>query len=621
MGIVTLSALVVIALHYAIVTERTVIEVSPFVLCGVGVLLYFAAFFNLMSAVELLLIALAAIIIVRAVVRGACGHGWALSGVKAQLSQPYLWGCAVLLAVVCVMLRGEMILEWDGYNFWGPDVKSLYFRDGFAPMHSNAAQDFGDYTPMAQLIWCFFVRMAGRYDEQFVFFGYYAFGCLMLFSAAAPFARRRGKARFLAAVLVPVCAFLLPGVASTSWYRALFVDPMMALLFGLMLCRISDRPEGHRAVWRAELAVMAFCLCLMKSMGLLWCAFAAIFYFIWYFEERRERLFSGAVLASSAFAYVSWSVYCAITERTGYLSAGFGETVADRLSELAGGTFWTTELNRAYLESYFKAFFVTPIHREWTFGVDLTPFGLILLIAVFWVLLAVFGFAPKGKLGRAVTFSAIVFTVIYTFVTVGQLTLFYTETGYTDPVKAVTLMSRYSDPANVGLLMLVLSFASRGGEERCTVRSAVACALVAALIISSSAYCEIYRRFVYDELDAQRTFLRREYESEYADFAQACEAVPLDEASARVMLVLRGSTMSPIVTNMVSPVSFAYVSLKGEATVDYERLIRRIEESYSGYVYFMDCSDEMLSLAGEGLSRGVLYKVEEADGVYSFVKP
>ena len=45
-----------------------------------------------------------------------------------------------------------MVSWWDDYNFWATDVKSIFYRNGFADKYANAAPEFGDYPPGTQMM-------------------------------------------------------------------------------------------------------------------------------------------------------------------------------------------------------------------------------------------------------------------------------------------------------------------------------------------------------------------------------------------------------------------------------------------------------------------------------------
>lgn len=619
MSAVTILAVFAVAAALAWRFEDTVLGVLPPLLCAMGLALYVLAFFNALSAIDWLWLA-AGVWALWLMRRMARTQGAA--ALRRVLGDPHLWVCVLILAVMCFCLQNEQILEWDGYNFWGPDTKSLFYRDGYAPLHSNPASRFGDYTPMAQLVWWWFSHLAGEYGENYVFMGNYIFGALLLFGVADRFRTARKPWNLVMAAGACLCAVVLPGVACTSWYRALCVDPLMAMMFGLTLSLTVCRSQSHPGFWRAKLLALAMCLTLVKSIGILWAALALGFWCLWWGKERRAWRFALAWGGGIALCRASWSVFCGLNERSTALVGSFYATVGQRLQELADGVFLTSGNNRGYLASYAKAFLVTPIHRESTPALDIPPAALVLLLFAGALLLWRLGFVPKKKGGRLLVFMAVTLAVIYLVVLVGQFTMFYTETGYLEPVKALTLMTRYCSPAHMGLLMLLCTFVSgqaadSAPEASLGRRRAAALAVTAAVILSCGAYYEMYRRFVYDELDAQRIELRESYRQRYSGFLSAVEGLPLDEPDTRVLLCIYQTSMNPIVINEASPVSFCHLILTGDGEADLAAILAELERTGSGYLYVDGCGDglaEALSAAAGGpVETGVLYRVTGAE--------
>ena len=600
-------------------TRQTLVEIAPYSLCAIGLVLYFLAFFCQMGLIDWLLLFAGALALAWVVgMARQQGRGALLKELRRQFCDPYLWGCVLLLVVMCFALRHEQILEWDAHNFWGPDIKSLYYRDGYAAKYSNVSPNFGDYTPVFQLILWWFVHLFGSYQEPYIFYGYFIFSGLMLFSAGAVFRRRFHKGRFFTWLLIPFCALCVPGVCSTAWYRSIYVDPIMAILFGMILCKMVARPREHLAFWKAELIVAAACLALLKSIGILWSVFAALFFLLWWIREKREYLFSLLLLAVPVLFSRSWSVYCQVMDRTGYLADSFSSRAYQRLSEWLNGTFFSSEMTMGYIRSYVRAFFATPVHREYTFAIDLSPFAIVVLLVCAAVLLWYFGAVPAKKLGRLLAYTLLTTFIIYAIVSVGQLTMFYYETQYLDPVSAVTLMSRYCEPANTGLLMLIVTFASGvmpgaalrrvSGKRQWLLGGAAAL-----ILLTCTGYREAYRRFVYDELDESRIEKRLTFLETYHDFIDATAVVPYKESGSRVLLVVEYAETNPIVINAVSPVSFVHVRLDQGGQADYDNLLAELKKNHCGYLYLMECEDSLLEALPEGTERGRMYRVEWTD--------
>lgn len=606
--------------------HERILGVLPWVLCAIGMALYPLAYLRRMSLIDWILIACgvwaAAYIALKT---REDGTGKLLCELKRQFLDSHLWVAAAILVVACVLLRGEKILEWDGYSFWGPDTKGLYYYDGFAPKYANPAPGFGNYTPMAQIIWWWFLHLGGVYDEQYIFFGYYVFGALMLFSAADKFRAANTRWNILCAVVACVSAVILPGAACTAWYRALCVDPLASILFGALLSETVHRPKENRALWRIKLLTGFFCLPLIKSVAVLSALLAVGFYFIWLGREKLERRFALACLAVTSASSLSWVVFCRLTDRTGYLSGNFSSAFADRLSELKTGAFFAPGLTRGYIASYVRAFISSPIHREKTWAIDLSPLALLILLFLSVFVLWKVGCVPRGNVKSLAGFMILTTAVMYTMMGIGQLTMFYDETQYLEPANALTLMTRYCSPASIGLLMLLFSFASCGAEgadvNLPSTKQVVCCAASGIFILSCGAYAEMGKRFIYDPLDEQRIEKRGYFRVMYEDFLDTVAEIPVNGGTSRVLLGTYETEMNPIVVNEASPVSFVSVSLSGDVETDLPRLAQEAERSHAGYLYLNGASDALIDALSERMDEPFelrrLYKLAETGDLFS----
>lgn len=623
MSILTMAAVLCVAFALAWRFDDTLPGVLPTVVCAVGLALYALAFVNRLSWIDWLLLLCGGGALAYLALRTRREGGRALAeAARRLLGDPWFWVGAAAIVLMCFLLRDARVLDWDSYNIWGPDTKSLYYRDGFAPKYANVSSEFGDYPPFSQLIWWWGAHLLGDCQERYFFFAYYAFGAILLFSVASRFRPRGGGWRgWLAAAVSCAAALLLPGVACTAWYRGLYVDPLMAMLFGCTLGLAVCREEEHPGFWRAKMTVFLLCLPLVKTIGLLWAALAAFFWWLWW-RGRGEWPFALAALGGSAAVFGSWKLFCAVTERSTALVTGFSTLAGERLGELLRGEFFTAGNNWGYIKSYAKAFLFFPIHRESTPAVDLSPAALALLLLGAGVLLWRFGFVPGKKLGRLMGFMALTLFGIYAVLTVGQLTMFYPETQYLEPLNAVTLMTRYCSPANIGLLLLLASLAAGGGTEGESAlpepRRLAAWAVCGAVLFSCGPYNDLYRRFIDDPLDPQRVEKRESFAAAYAPFLEAVRAVPLDREGARVLLGVYGMGFNPIVVNEAAPVGFRAAILTEDGGADFAALQTALAGGHESYLYLTGCTPalaELLSACTDGgaFRPGVLYTVASAD--------
>lgn len=611
MGIITFLAFICIVFVLAWHFRETALGVLPFAVCAVGLVLYALAFVRFMSFIDWILIAGGAFsvyVIIKKVRKN--GKSELVSELKRIFLDSHLWAALLVIAVMCLLLRGEQILEWDGYNFWGPDTKSLFYHDGFAPLYSNAASSYGDYPPFSQLIFWWASHLAGEFSEQNMFYAYYIFGALLMFSIADRFRMKKGAGKYVMSFVACIAAVVLPGVACTAWYRALCVDPLMAMIFGVVISLIVTREGAHDGFWKVKIVICLMSLTLVKSIGFLWSALALVLFCLWWLKEKKEFKFALVCLAGILVSYFSWSIFCQVMDRATYLSSNLTNQLSLRLTELKNGEFLSSGNTWGYLTSYARAFLITPIHREWTFAIDLTPAALILIMFVAVIFLWKFGFIPKKKIGRLIVYMVLTFGIIYAVMIVGQMTMFYHETQYLEPVKAVTLMTRYCAPANMGLLILIISFASGKatgeGQEPVlpeTRKGLVAAVLAGALALSAGAYDEMAQRFIHDPLDESRIQLRAKFTTLYSEFLTQIEAVPWEEANSRVLLCVYETETNPIVINAASPVSFLRTNLRGDSD-DLLRIMNALQAGHERFLYVKDCTEELAAVLSDHVADG-----------------
>ena len=55
------------------------------------------------------------------------------------LKDPSAIAGLILLVLVVIGVSGKIVTWWDDYNFWATDVKSIFYRNGFANKYANAA--------------------------------------------------------------------------------------------------------------------------------------------------------------------------------------------------------------------------------------------------------------------------------------------------------------------------------------------------------------------------------------------------------------------------------------------------------------------------------------------------
>ena len=434
----------------------TLTKVIPILFCTLSLFLYGLAFIGHLSRIDdILYIALIG------------SAAYFIKQKKAgenpflPLKDGFFWGVLVLSVIIFLAVQYRQVLEWDAYNFWAADVKYLFFTDGFAAKNCNAAPNFGDYPPAVQLIlWWFMHLFGGQWREGILFGGYIVLGASFLFHLADSLPQNGSVPKFLSALFLGAIMLLLPGVSDTSWYRALYMDPVMGLTFGTLLCVIVDNKKEPSAFSKISILILLAFLTLIKSICFLWAIFAILFFFIWDNKTKANLLFSAAAIGVVATAYGSWTIFCKVMERTTYLTERISTSAITQIQALFNGTFGEDPLNVGLCKSFFSAFFSQPMHRQWTPFIDFTPtLFLILLAVLFFILFKAGILSPKDYIKISI-YAVFVTVFTYAMLLTGHLTIFIEETAYLEPIKMIEQMTRYGSPVTIGFLMLATRFAA-----------------------------------------------------------------------------------------------------------------------------------------------------------------
>lgn len=595
-AVISAVSIAAIALALSLRYGESLVRTAPVAVCGAGIVLYGLAFLGRLSLIVWIAAAcLAALLAMLLVKMRREGIKNTLRWAAAPLREPQVWINAVALAVIALLAHRRLILEWDAYNFWGPDIKSLYFRDGFAGYASNVSAGFGDYPPFTQLEIWLFLRLRSSFDEGLIFSGYFLYSGTLLFSALDGFKAEKLRQKIAVGAAGALLLFALPGVADSSWYRSVYVDPVMGMLFGCLLMEITGEREWNG--WRtAKCAVFLSALALTKSVGLLWCAYAVALFLI-YRGFRGNMGRAGALLLPPAAAAGSWWLYCRVMDRTTYLTRAIAPTVGSLFRAVLSGAFFRDERTVGLIRSWLRAFVAEPVHREWTAGVDLTPALAILLIFALLLAFRRAGWLEKGKAVRFFTFAAGMYVLTLGVLLVSHLTIFYNETQYLESANMLTQMTRYGGPMNIGLLMWAFHMCFRrldlSGAKGLRAGAFLPGVMAALIVLCAGWKLAVNCLFpAADSLNPQRVERREEFAQSYEDMLTTLEGLPLDGENRRVLVLLNSAEYNPIVTFLASPMSVETMSY-GEATTR-EDIDWAVETTMAGWIYVQDGSGAAL---------------------------
>lgn len=615
--VLNVTALAGVALLLSLRFRDSLARTVPITLCSALLLLYVLAFFRKMSWIDgISALCLIALLVLFVLWGRREGFRSAAERVVLPLKDVQIWINLAVLILVAVLVNYRQVLEWDAYSFWGADIKSLFYRDGFAEKYSNPAPSFGDYPPLMQLAVWWFMHLFGRFDEGLIFSGFYFFGTLLLLSLTERLRFSGTGQKLVGGIVAAGLLFLLPGVADTSWYRALCADPIMAILFGCLLVEITIK-QHSAGFGLYKCAVLGAAVCLTKSIGFLWAAFGIIFFLVWKGFSAGNLKRAAVLLGSSGVCYVSWTVFCRVMVRTTTLSNNIPSTVGDRISEIMDGTFLSAGDNLAFIKSFIKAFLFAPTHLEKTFALDLTPALVFLLILGLFFLFCRGGWLSKKEMAKIAVCCICIYAITCFVLLCGHLTIFYGEKKYTDPLKMVVTLTRYGCPASIGFLMLAFSI---GAEhlQIVSLRQSPAIHLswvLPVLIVLATGYNEIGRCLIQgaDQLNPQRIQFKAQLQEDMSDFLdETAETVGLEGEGQRVLLLMEEENYNPVISYLASPVSIQKITYEnGEFSA--EALTAALDKMGARWFYVQDVPEGALPILEElipGFEPNRLYSAD-----------
>ena len=460
MVIVNILALILLVLLIADRMETSMVRAWPI---GVGVLmmvLYGLSFFGALKWIDLLG---ALFLLTGSVYFWRKDRKLCMEKVCRKICEPSFLVALLFVILISVLVNDKCVSWWDEINFWAADVKSIFYRNGFAAKYENVAPEFGDYPPGTQLIKWWFLHMNPKsFDEGLMFAGYY----FLIFSFLVPSLDRikiKNKVwQVIAMIGWCILLWLFPTTVEAFWVEGSCADLSMAVIYGAFLVEIvSNRPKKYAFVPGLYLSCMSLC----KNTSFIWLAFAGVFLLIYIqfigekktfemlvFKTGNRLMQTLIILAMPVLVYGSWWSFCLLNRR---VAAHTGNAI-----HMATGSLAVPEYQEVLAQSFATAFVKWPLHRYANGLVNLSPLAFLLFFTcLFFVLVA---FRKIGKkqgifLGIFTLVSGVLF---YLSNLVCHLTIFAAETQYLEPFAMVSSIERYGAPFTIGTMMLAFEMLS-----------------------------------------------------------------------------------------------------------------------------------------------------------------
>ncbi len=550
-----------------------------------------------------------------------------------NVTQPSFLTAVFLLTVVVVCTSGKAVTWWDDINFWAADVKALYFLDGFAGKYANVAPEFGDYPPAAQLMKWWFLHLNPReYQEGLAFAGYYVLNLVFMLPLL------RGLKGRNAAVMAGMAAALwfLPSIAEVYGYDGFCADLTMACIYGGFLYAVTDTGrETGNYFYDMRLALYLGVLVLVKSIGFVWALFGLVF--LMAYRGRGSRRPGLAVTAAvPVLTGGSWLVFCLFMRRV-------TKTTATAVKYMTTDEYGISGYTGEFAGAFLKAFVGSPLHKEKSPAIDLTPLGLYLCICAIVVLYYRAG-SKKRSAGHALLprregriilwFTVVSGALFYGIIFLAHITIFATETQYLEPAGMISSIERYGAPFTVGtLLFLGGVWLDRGGslfqredrrEKMPGFIQKYGVYLCFILLVALTAGYRVgyhgligYRDTVAEKLAERADMIGRDE----AQFLDAVRVLGRDSGT-RVCYIRRGDVPRWVNNSYAayeaSPVSVVYRSVNlDDAPSDW--MVQEIRATHAAYLYAeetdADAGAVFDGITADGAFRcGVLYQIADDEG-------
>lgn len=643
MAVMNILAFGVLVCCLAYMWKEKIVDVLPAGTCILVLVLYVLAFVRRLSGIDLIAVLFLAAVSVVLVRCGKEKRTDILRFCQKELFHPGTVAALLLFAGGTFLVRDRIATWWDDINFWATDTKALYALDGFAAKYANAAPEFGDYPPGAQLVKWWFVHMnPADFSEGLMFAGYYF--CVFVF--LVPLLRHLKGRNPVMILLAAVGIWAFPSVAEVFYCQGMCADLVMAVIYGAYLAAVPDE-EGHKkSFYYGRLGLYLAVLVLVKSVGFLWAAFGLIFLWLYKKEELQNKNVLrplAAVTAAPALTGVGWLVFCLCMRRIAKLTGSALSIAAGNLPVLLPGT------KEKLLTAFLEAFAFWPLHRGKTRALDFSPLCLFLLIcALVWVY-ARCGIFDKRRAKLTGIFLPVSGLVFYGINLIAHLTIFAAESQYLEPFAMVSSIERYGAPFAIGSLYLLafafLDHAGRSGTVLCvkksggkirTVRGSAgdtgegpvirnaAYLLCFIFVLLSANWQEVYDGLhgyrMHGEADREaREEMITEESGRFLDVAKECPA----QGGMRILYLKRASEANQWVKNAyvafaASPVSVVFGGVDAE-TMNSGDIWNAMHASHAGYLYLDEMPEEALALFtpfAEKISPHTLYRIAE-DGLHA----
>lgn len=542
----------------------------------------------------------------------------------------------LFLFIVILCVSQKAVTWWDDINFWLTDVKSLYYLDGFAAKYGNAAPEFGDYPPGAQLIkWWFLHFDPHTFREGLAFAGYYVMNLVFMLPL---FKNIRGK-NVLVFSGMALALWFLPSVAEVYGYDGFCADLTMACIYGGFLFAVTDKEGKTDSFYYGRLSLYLAVLVLIKSVGFIWAVFGLIFFMMYHWSSqnadgermsKKDKIKALSVLIPPLITGGSWMLFCLLMRRV-------TRTTTTAVKYMTTDEYGLSGYTKDFAKAFLKAFVLSPLHKEKSIVLDLSPLSFYVIICAVVIFFYHKNLLPKKQGRLLLRFTVISGALFYAIIFLAHITIFATETQYLEASGMISSIERYGAPFTIGTLIFLANIWLKNGGRlwekngRPLLQKYGVCLCFIAGIALTAGWRTGYEGLIGYRKNVSEALLQRAemIDEDAAAFLQTIQILGM-ENSTRVCYIQRDDTprwVKNSYTNMeASPVSVVYKSVNlDDAVTDW--MAQQLRDSHAAYLYVEETDADadavfapMMDEKSGAFSCGVLYRIED-DGIQMRLMP
>ena len=255
--------LLIISISLSVLLKKRIEDTIPLTTTGIIVYLYFFYILNILNIGFYLLITISISLFALTLYKLLKDK----ASIKEKLLNiltPGFFIFLIAIAIIIPITLTSYVGLWDELRLWGAYPKILFF-DGSIQLGDSVllGESMMSYLPGMPLFQYFFLKCANSFYEPILFFSYAVFGL----SIMLPVTKNIKRKNFVMIILISLLFVVLPlafannpGFDNLSYYKTLYIDPMLGMMFAyIMILSINN-------VYESKFKILSFCLALASIL-------------------------------------------------------------------------------------------------------------------------------------------------------------------------------------------------------------------------------------------------------------------------------------------------------------------------------------------------------------------